>query len=432
MDILIIFFITFGFLLLSMFVGNWIFVALGLTGILGLGLVGPQMLSMMVPIAWGSLAKMVISALPLFIFLGVLILEARISVQTYDGFAKLLAFLPGGLLHVNVASCAAFAAISGSSMATTATIGTVAIPEEKRRGYDRKLILGSIAASGTLGILIPPSANMIIYGAFMEVSIGRLFAGGVIPGLIMAVSFMTFIAIRVKLHPSLGPSFSYSGRAKLAALKDLAPITIVMVFIFVAIFGGIMTPTETAAGAVVVVLIIVAVRRQFSWRLVYKSAIRCLGVSCMVSAIMASASIVAYALNVSGVAEIMVKWLLAKQYTTLQIIIAIYIMYLILGCFMEGIAMMLMTLPFILPILNSLNIDLIWFGVILILLVEQGMITPPLGDSLYVTLGIDKEATFGDVVHGIVPFLLIQIGILALLTAKPNLVLFFPNLVFGA
>lgn len=431
MDAQIVFFIMIGFLLLSLFIGNWVFVALGLTGIVGLILMNPKMLNMIAPVVWGSLRSPTLSAGPLFIFMGEIILRSGISTQTYNALSRLLGALPGGLLHTNVVSCASFAAISGSSVATTATIGTVAIPDQRRLGYERKLALGSIAASGTMGILIPPSVNMIIYGAFVETSIGRLFAGGIIPGLIMAIGFMIYIATRAMINPSLAPRVGYPWREKLAGLKDLIPIIVLIAFIFGAIFGGIMTPTETAGVAGAAALIITVVMRRFSWRLLHESATSALGVSCMILLIMGSASIAAYALTIGGVPVKMMEWIASSQYTKMQILIVIYLMYLALGCIMEGISMMMMTLPFVLPILLALNINLVWFGVVLIVLIEAGMITPPLGVTLYVALGIDREATFGDVVKGILPFLCIQVGIIALLTAFPILVLFFPNLVFG-
>jgi len=432
MDAQIVFFLMIGFLLLSLLIGSWVFVALGVTGILGLLLMNPKMLNVIAPVIWGSLRNPVLSAGPLFIFMGEIILRSGISTQTYNALSRLLGSLPGGLLHTNVVSCAAFAAISGSSVATTATIGTVAIPDQKRLGYNRRLLLGSIAASGTLGILIPPSVNMIIYGAIVEASIGRLFAGGVIPGIIMASSFMIYIGIRSIFNPSLAPRVRYPWREKLVGLKDLIPIAILAIFIFGAIFGGVMTPTETAGVARIGALIMAIVMRRFNWKLLHESAVSALGVSCMILLVMGSASILAYAINIGGIPIKLMQWIESSQLTKLQVLILIYLIYLALGCIMDGLSMMVVTLPFILPILLALNIDLVWFGVIVIVLTEAGMITPPLGVTVYVALGLDKESTFGDVVIGILPFLCLQIGILVLLTAVPILVLFFPNLVFGS
>ncbi len=426
-----IFVIMVGFLLLSMFVGNWVFVSLGLAGIVGLFLMNPAQLNMVAVQVWGTLNSPTLSAGPLFIFMGEIILRSGVSTQTYLGLSKILASLPGGLLHTNVMSCAMFAAISGSSVATAATIGTVAIPDQKARGYNRRLLLGSIAGAGSLGILIPPSINMIIYGAWVEASIGRLFAGGVIPGIIMALLFSSYIAIRVSMKPSLAPSLPSTWREKLARLKDLAPIAVLIVFIFYGIFSGIMTPTETAALSGAAALVIAAALGRFSWRLVYESAVSALGVSCMILLIMGSASIMAYAMTVGGVPSRMVEWVAKSGLSELQVLLIIYVIYLLLGCIMEGISMMMVTLPFVLPILLALKIDLVWFGIVLIVLTEMGMLTPPLGVTLYVALGLDKEAKFEDAVIGIMPYLCVQGVVLALLTAYPNLALFLPNLFFG-
>ena len=426
-----IFVIMIGFLMLAMFVGNWVFVSLGLTGILGLFLMNPAQLNMVAVQVWGTLNSPTLSAGPLFLFMGEIILRSGVSTQTYLGLSKILAALPGGLLHTNVVSCAMFAAISGSSVATAATIGTVAIPDQKALGYNRRLLLGSIAGAGSLGILIPPSINMIIYGAWVEASIGRLFAGGVIPGIIMALLFSIYLAIRVSMNPSLAPSLPSTWREKLVSLKDLVPISVLIVFIFYGIFSGIMTPTETAALGAAAAVVIAAALGRFSWRLVYDSAVSALGVSSMILLIMGSASIAAYAMTVGGMPSRMVEWVAKSGLSNQQVLLIIYLIYLLLGCIMEGISMMMVTLPFVLPILLALKIDLVWFGIVLIVLTEMGMLTPPLGVTLYVALGLDKEAKFEDAVRGIVPFLFLQGVVLALLTAYPNLALFLPNLFFG-
>lgn len=426
-----IFLVMLGFLLLSLFVGNWVFVALGLTGVIGLFLMNPAQLNMVPTMVWGTLNSPTLSAAPLFVFMGEIILRSGLSAQTYQGLSRLVGFLPGGLLHTNVVGCAAFAAISGSSVATAATIGTVAVPDQKARGYDESLLLGSIAASGTLGILIPPSINMIIYGAWVETSIGRLFAGGVVPGIIMALLFSLYIAIRVSVTRSLAPRLNVTWSDVLPSFKYLAPIGILMVFIFYAIFSGVMTPTETAGVGAAAALLIAAVMRRFSWRLVYESAISALGVSCMILLIIGGASVAAYAMTISGVPVRMVEWVAASGFSALQVLLILYVLYLALGCVMDGISMMLVTLPFVLPILLAMQIDLVWFGVVLIILTEMGMLTPPLGVNLYVVLGIDRSAGFEQVVKAVLPFLVLQGLVVVLVTAYPEVVLFLPDLLFG-
>lgn len=415
-------------LLVSLAIGNWVFVALGISGVIGLMLTGGAMLNMIGPIVWGAVFNTNLAAIPLFIFMGEVILSSGISDRLYEGAAKWFGNWPGGLLHTNVISCAFFAAVSGSSMATTATIGTVALPNLKARRYDKQLILGSIAASGTLGILIPPSINMIVYGAWVECSIGKLFAGGLIPGIIIALGFMTYIAVRAARNPSLAPKESSSWGERLAGIKGMTPILFLIVFIFVTVYTGIMTPTETAGIASALVLLIVLVMRRFSWRLVHDSMLKALRISCMILLIYVGAKILVFVLTFGGVPSKIPIMIAGAGLSKLQVLFLLYLTYIVLGCFMDGISMIVLTMPFVMPILLSFDISLIWFGVVLIVLTEMGMITPPMGMALYVVLGLDKTVTLGEISKAILPFLGIQAVIIVLLTFIPNVAMFLPNM----
>jgi len=428
MSAIAILIITICILMIWLFAGGWVFLALGSAGVVGLILLGgPNMLTVIGPTTWGSVYNVNLSAVPLFIFMGELILQSGISDNLYNGASKWFGPLPGGLLHTNVASCALFAAVSGSSVATTATIGSVALPSLKSRGYERKLILGSIAASGTLGILIPPSINMIVYGAWVECSIGQLFAGGLIPGIIMALFFMVYITIRVKKNPDLAPKESSSWKERLIGFRDMSPILFVMVFIFTTIYTGIMTPTETAGVASFIVIILILVMRRFSWRLLHNSTLLALRITCMVLFIFIGAKILIFVLAFGGLPSKIPLLIANLGFSRLQVLFLLYSIYLILGCFMDGVSMIVLTMHFVVPILFAYNISLVWFGVALIILTEMGMLTPPMGMGLYVMLGLDRTITLGEVTKSIVPFLLIQAGVILLITFVPILVLFLPS-----
>lgn len=415
-------------LLVSLAIGNWVFVALGISGVIGLMLTSGPMLNMIGPIVWGAVFNTNLAAIPLFIFMGEVILLSGISDRLYEGAARWFGNWPGGLLHTNVISCAFFAAVSGSSMATTATIGTVALPNLKARRYDRQLILGSIAASGTLGILIPPSINMIVYGAWVECSIGKLFAGGLIPGIIMALGFMAYIAVRTINNPSLAPKESSSWGERFAGIKGMTPILFLIAFIFATIYTGIMTPTETAGIASALVLLITLIMRRFSWRLVHDSMLKALRISCMILLIYVGAKILVFVLTFGGVPSKIPMMIAGAGLSKLQVLFLLYLTYIVLGCFMDGISMIVLTMPFVMPILLSFDISLIWFGIALIVLTEMGMITPPMGMALYVVLGLDKTVTLGEISKAILPFLGIQMAIIVLLTFVPTVVMFLPNM----
>ena len=414
-------------LLVSLASGNWVFVALGMAGIIGFFLTGGATIKFVGPIIWGALYNPTLAAVPLFIFMGRIILDSGLSDGIYKGLTSWLGNWPGGLLHTNVASCALFASISGSTMATTATIGTVALPNLRARGYDRKLSLGSIAASGTLGPLIPPSISMIVYGTWVECSIGQLFVGGLVPGLIVASSFMSYIAIRALRNPLLAPRVESSWRDKFLDTRGLIPIFILVALIFGAIYTGVMTPTETAAVASFLAILITVVMRRFSWRMILDSMISATRVTVMVLFIDLGAKLLVFVLTFGGVPSKVPQLIATLALPKLVIIFLLYFLYIALGCFIDSIGMIVLTMPFVLPILLSLGINLVWFGVTFVMLAEIGMLTPPMGLALYVVLGLDKTATLGEVAKAILPFLIIIFSVIVLATFIPNIILALPS-----
>lgn len=410
--------------------GGWVFCALGLSGIIGIFLFGVELLPAISYQLWGTTNSFILTAVPLFIFMGEIMYHSGISEGLYNGVTTWVARLPGGLLHTNVVSCALFAAISGSSVATAGTMGTVAVPDQMGRNYDRRLVLGSITASGTLGILIPPSLTMIIYGAWVECSIARLFAGGILPGLIIAMMFMLYIGITCYRRPELAPRVESSWKDRLLSIRDVWPGVSLIIFIFGAIFSGLMTPTETAAVAAAAALFLSAVLRKFSFRLLYDCALNTVYTTAMILIIVASAKIMVMSLIYLGVITAIPHMIESLNLAPVVIFIFIYFMYLILGCLTDSISLLMVTLPFVHPILLYLGTDLIWFGVVATVLLEIGLITPPVGMNLYVMMGV-TGCSLPEISKSILPFFLILLIGVALLQVFPQLALWLPGILIG-
>jgi len=412
-------------------IGVHIAIALAMVGVVGFfAFQGTAGLTSLVP--FSTLDSFILTAIPLFIFMGEILVQCGASDMIYRGTSRLFAWLPGGLFHSNIGACAMFAAISGSSPATAATIGTVAIPALKKRGYDMHLTLGSLAAGGTLGILIPPSINLIVYGVIAEESIGQLFAGGVIPGIILAGMFMIYIGVRAVKNTRLAPKeMAFSVKGVILSFKDLWPLFVLLIIVLGGIFGGLMTPTEAAAIGSTASLLIAVVLRRFSWALLKSSLASSLQTSCMVLFIIVGASILASFFSRAGipiaVAELIVSWGVSKW----VVLILIYVIYIFLGCFIDALSILVMTAATVLPIIEGLGFNPIWFGVVYVVTAETGMITPPMGLNLFVIQGISKE-DLGKVVIGSMPFFLIMVVCLAIFTVFPSIVLWLPNLLFGS
>jgi C4-dicarboxylate transporter, DctM subunit len=423
--------LSFAILFALLLIGIPIAISLAMVGVLGLFVFhGNAGLAAFLP--FRTLDSFILTAIPLYVFMGEILVKCGASEMIYRGASRLLAWLPGGLLHSNIASCAMFAAISGSSPATAATIGTVAIPALKSRKYDTSLTLGSLAAGGTLGILIPPSINMIVYGVVAETSIGRLFAAGVVPGLILAGLFMVYIAIRVAVKPSLAPKkepFSLKSAAR-SLLSDFWPLYILLVVVLGGIFGGFMTPTEAAAVGAIVSIVLAVIMRRFNWRTLTESLGSAVTTSCMVLFIIVGSSILSAFFSRAGIPQAVSGMIVESGVSPWIVFVWIAIIYLILGCFIDPVSIILLTAATVIPIIKGLGFDLIWFGVIYVIIAEVGMLTPPMGLNLFVIQGISGER-LSRVVTGSIPFFMIMIASIALFSVKPNLILWFPNLLFG-
>ena len=381
---------------------------------------------------WTNSADFVLVAIPMFILLGEIILRAGIAKRMYDAVAQWLSWLPGGLMHANIGSCAIFAASSGSSVATAATVGTVAYPEIANHKYNERLFLGSLAAGGTLGILIPPSINLIIYGLITDTSVPELYLAGIFPGMLLAGLFMTAIVIACAMYPEWGgDKVETDWNARIRCLPDLIPPILLFVVIVGSIYAGIATPTEAASVGVVFALILAAWTRTLTFKMLRESFEGTMRTTAMIMLIILAAVFLNFILGFIGITQALLGFIEHIGLTPLQTMIIIVCIYLVLGMFMETLSMLLTTVPIIFPIIVKLGYDPVWFGILITVLMEAALITPPIGVNLYVVQGIRKDGgRFGDVAIGAAPFVLMMIALIALLIAYPEIALYLPTLVY--
>ncbi len=434
---LVLVLLVFGIMLLTIGGGLWIALAIGIAGFtVLLAFAGPALLSTMGMSTFNAINSFTLTALPLFIFMGEILLHSGFGKRLYNGASAWIGHLPGGLLHSNIAACAIFAAISGSSVATAATMGTVAIPEQEARGYDRKLVYGSLAAGGTLGTLIPPSILFILYGFVMQVSVGQLFMAGVIPGVMMSVLFMTYIFIRAKINPRLGPpAETVSWRGRLVSLAGMWQPGLLIFLVLGGIYLGVTTPTEAAAVGSCAAMLLALVSRRLTWNILRISLVAAVRLTCMIMFIIVGAHVITVTLAYLNVPANLTRLILETGLPNLVIFSVIIFVYFILGCFLEGIALLLLTAPIVAPIMVGFGYDLIWFGVMLVILIEQGQLTPPLGMNLFVIHGVVQSINPGrplsEVILGTAPFFCLQFVAIVILTAWPQIALWLPRHVLG-
>lgn len=410
-----------------------IMVLIGVVG--GVLLYGWPLLNSMGPVIWGVQNENILTAIPLFILLGELLLRSGIADRMYGALALWLGRLPGGLLHTNIGCCSLFAATSGSSVATAATVGTVALPALTRRGYPARQALGSLAAGGTLGILIPPSVNLLVYGSLANESIGRLFIAGIVPGILLTLLFMAYIAgeslfvspARRDEDQTVVPL-----RIRIEALVHLIPPAIIFAVVMGSIYLGIATPTESAALGVVVALF-------FAWREgklsvgffdnCFRQTAKTTG---MILLIITAAFMLNVTLALGGVAQTMTEWVASLGLSNFGLLVALIFFYLLLGMFMDVLSMQVLTIPVALPIVAAVGIDPIWFGIFIVLMCELGMITPPVGMNLYVVQGVRRDGgPFTDVVYGAVPYAIMMVLFTIILILLPDIVLWLPDTMLG-
>jgi tripartite ATP-independent transporter DctM subunit len=422
-----------GALFLILASGVWI----GLT-LSGVAWIGMQLFSArpagdaMALTIWGSASSWTLTALPLFIWMGEILFRTRLSQDMFKGLAPWMQWLPGRLLHVNVIGCAIFAAVSGSSAATCATIGKMSLPELARRGYPNEMSIGSLAGAGTLGLLIPPSIIMIVYGVTADVSIAELFIAGIIPGILLALLFSGYILLWAWRNPGLVPPRDpvMPLAAKLRESRSLIPVVLLIAAVLGSIYSGIATATEAAAIGVVGALLLSAVQGSLSWATFRESLLGGTRLYCMIALILAGAAFLTLSMGYIGLPRHLAEWIGSLGLTKLELIVALTIFYAILGCFLDGISMVVLTMGVIMPTVQAAGIDPLWFGIFIVLVVEMAQITPPVGFNLFVLQGMTKrEITW--IARVTLPFFFIMVLAVALVYAFPQLVSFLPQQMRG-
>jgi C4-dicarboxylate transporter DctM subunit len=383
-------------------------------------------------ILWNSSSEYILIAIPLFVMLGEILLRSGIAERVYAGIAQWLSWLPGGLMHANIGTCAMFAATSGSSVATAATVGVVALPQIARRKYDERLFLGTIAAGGTLGILIPPSINFILYGLLTNSSVPRLYLAGMLPGILLAGLFMVYVLVACLLRPEKGGTpIETTWRSRLYSLKDLVAPLFIFFVVVGSIYAGWATPTEAASLGVLAALVLAAMERRVNWTMMRAVLEGTMRTTAMIMLIIMAAQFLNFVLASIGFTDgigKLIEGLGLGKYGTLVLIV---VFYLILGCFMETISMMILTTPFIYPIIINLGWDPIWWGVVLTILIEAALVTPPVGLNLYVVQGMRERGPIADVIWGSLPFVGAMMLLIAVLMVFPGLAMWLPKFVMG-
>ena len=412
--------------------GLWIGWTLAVTGTVLLAIFRDIPLDkLLAQYTWNILTTQELLALPLFIIMGEILFRTRLSQTLFRGLSPWAALLPGRLLHVNVIGCTIFAAISGSSAATTQVVGRISLTELLKRGYSKDVAVGSLAGAGTLGFLIPPSNIMIIYGVLGDVSIAKLFTAGFIPGALLAACFMAWIMIYTTLKPELVPEAERKVRIATAAefltsLRDLGPAVFLILCVLGSMYGGLATPSEAAAVGVLGALIVAGIQRELSLPALRAIAIGSVQTCAMIALIVLGASILGSAAAFLGIPAAVAGFVSSLGLSSFMLIVALIVFYLILGCFLDGFSMIVMTLPIVMPIVKAAGFDPIWFGVFLVLVVEMAQITPPVGFNLFVIQGLTEDG-LGYIARVSLPFLSIMVFFTMLLALFPDIALWLPR-----
>jgi len=427
---------TIGFLLLIgfLFLGLHVAVAMFLIALLGAALyLGPPLVAAFGTQLWGAMEDYVLLSIPLYILLGEILVRSGSTDRLYRSLADWLNILPGGLLHTNIGASAVFSAVSGSSFATAATMSTVALPSFRKRRFDTRLVLGSIAAGASLGNLIPPGIALIVYGAMTNTSVGQLYAAAVIPGIVMTVLFMGTIIMIALLKPDLVRQKEVADplRERLKRLVDLMPPLVIFGIIMGSIYTGWATVTESAALAVVVALPIAALYGRLSIRMLHECFIATANLTAMSLLILAVAFYLNFVMGLLGVTPALGAFATSIGASPLELIIALTIFYLLLGIFFETLPMLVGTVPVVFPVIVAAGIDPVWFGVFIVLMCEISLISPPVGMTLYVIQAVRREGTIAEVFQGTIPFFIAMVVMTALLIGFPEMALWLPRISFG-
>ncbi len=377
---------------------------------------------------WGSSNSWALAALPLFIWMGEILFRSRLSEDMFSGLSPWLGRLPGRLLHVNILGCGLFAAVSGSSAATAATIGRMSVPELSRRGYDTRMSIGTLAGSSTLGLLIPPSIILIVYGVAIEESIARLFVAGVLPGLMLIALFMGYVIIWALVHPAGVPAMerAASWREALIASRRLIPVLLLVAGVIGSIYAGLASPTDAAAVGVLLSLVLSALSGTLTWRTFREGLMGATRTSCMIAFILTGAAFLSVAMGFTGLPRALAEQITRMDLSPYGLIAMLTLFFVVLGCFLDGISVVVLTTAVILPMVEAAGIDRIWFGIYIVLVVEMSQITPPIGFNLFVIQALTGRDILW-VARSALPFFLLLVVAVILVTAFPEIVTFLPS-----
>ena len=419
--LLTIFFIS----VLLFFLGSGIWVALSMIGVSAIGMtlftsrpVGDAMATTI----WGTSSSWTLTALPLFVWMGEILFRTKLSENLFKGLSPWMQKLPGGLIHVNVVGCALFAAISGSSAATVATVGKMSIPELRKRNYPEKILLGSLAGSGTLGLLIPPSIILIIYGVAVQESIAKLFIAGIIPGIMIALIFMSYVIIWSLINKKSMPKIieEYSFFEKIKRSKQLLPVIVLILAVIGSIYTGIATATEAASLGVVGALILSYFQKSLTLKTFKSSLLGATKTSCMIAFILAGSTFLSLAMGFTGLPRNLALWIQNMELSPYVLIFVLMIFYIILGMFLDGISAVVLTMAIIEPMIRQAGFDMIWFGIFLVIVVEMAQITPPVGFNLFVLQGMAKK-DMGYIARSAFPLFLLMVLAVILVVIFPEI-----------
>jgi len=410
-------------------VGVWISISLLAVGWFGVGFFSnAPAVKAMANALWASSSSWTLAALPLFIWMGEILFRTKLSENMFKGIAPWVGWLPGKLFHVNIIGCGIFAAVSGSSAATVATIGKMSLPELERRGYNRTMSIGSLAGSGTLGFLIPPSLVMIVYGVAAETSLVRLFIAGITPGIILIGTFSGWIIFRSIITPGIVPTDEkeFTWRERFSTTREMLPVIILMIAVIGSLYAGIATATEAAAGGVLGALIVSKMSGTLTWENFRSSLMGATRTSCMICFILACASFLSTAMAYTGIPTALAKWVVGMDPHRFVLIAALWAIYSIMGCFIDGFSMIVLTTSVVLPIIESAGFDKIWFGIFMVIIIEIAQITPPLGFNLFVLQGMTGQEIF-HITRAALPFFFLMSFLAALITIFPEIVTWLPS-----
>jgi C4-dicarboxylate transporter DctM subunit len=417
--------VVFGVMALLLASGIWVAVSLTAVGFVALYFVSPAPAgSLLASTVWDASWNWALTALPLFIWMGEILFRTRLSEDMFKGLSPMVGRLPGGLLHVTIIGCGVMAAVAGSSAVTCATVGRMSVPELKRRGYDERLTIGTLAGSGTLGLLIPPSIMLIVYGIIAQQSISRLFIAGVVPGVMLILIFMAYVAIRARLNPALAPPFEerLSWQEKLARARLLIPVVLLIFTVIGSIYGGFATPTEAATMGVIGALVLAAWTRSLDRESFMASLMGAVRTSCMIAFILAGAAFLSIAMGFTGVPRVIAGYVDGWNLSPTELLIVLTLLYIVLGCFLDGISMMVLTASVVLPMVRGAGIDLLWFGIFTVIVVEMAQITPPVGFNLFVLQSLTGRDIL-QVTRASMPFFFLMLLGLVIITAFPQVVM---------